>query len=318
MTILPIFHGFGLGVVTHCPLTLKAEVILIPEFDAKGFAKIIKDYKPSVIAGVPTLWEGILSNKYFQDLNLSALKYVISGGDYLTVALENKFNDYLHQNHAQIDVCKGYGMTESVAATAFTVEGANKLGSVGVPLYGNKFMICNPETNEELTVGEEGEICVTGPTIMMGYLNNKEDTNKVLKEHGNGQIWLHTGDAGYIDQDGLIYFTQRFKRMIITSGYNVYPSQIEEIIERHPKVKQCCVIGKSHPYKMQIAKAFIVLDDGIEPNLKIEAEIRLLCKKNLAVYSVPKEYEFRSELPKTPYNKVDYKLLEEEEKKKNI
>lgn len=312
MTILPIFHGFGLGVCVHCPLCLKVEVILIPEFDDKRFAKIIKNYKPNIIAGVPTLWEGIMSNKLFSELDLSSLKYVISGGDHLTVSMEKNFNDFLHSHGSTINVTKGYGMTESTAATAYTFEGSNIPGSVGLPMTGNQFCICKNDCTEILGPNQEGEICVCGPTIMQGYLNNKEETNKVLKKHDDGKIWLHTGDAGYIDKNGLIFFTQRIKRVIISSGFNVYPSQIEEVISTHPKVKQCCVIGIPHPYKMHVPKVYVVLNDGIKPNVKIEAELRLLCKKNLAAYALPKIFEFRDELPKTLYKKIDYKKLEEE------
>ena len=316
MTILPIFHGFGLGVCTHCPLCLKVETILIPEFDAKRFARLLRDYRPNVLAGVPTLWEAMMTNDCFNGIDLSPLKYVISGGDYLTVDMENRVNTFLHEKGATIDVSKGYGMTESVAATAYTFLGTNEPGSIGVPMIGNIFTICKPDTIEELEYGKEGEICVCGPTVMMGYLNNKKETEKVLKVHKDGRTWLHTGDAGYITKEGVIYFTQRIKRVIISSGFNVYPSSIEEVIESHPKVKKCCVIGVPHPYKMNVAKAFVVLNDGVKPNIKLEAEIRILCKKNLAIYALPKYIEFRDELPKTLYNKVDYKKLENEEKKK--
>ena len=316
MTILPIFHGFGLGVCVHCPLCLKVEVILIPEFDAKRFPRTMEKYKPNVLAGVPTLWEAMMSNPNFNGIDLSRLKYVISGGDHLTTTMEERFNEFLHNHSAKISVSKGYGMTESVAATCYTFEGTNKPGSIGIPMYGNSLAICKPDTMDELPYGEEGEICVSGPTIMIGYLNNKEETDKVLKRHSDGRIWLHTGDAGYIAPDGIVYFTQRLKRVIVSSGFNVYPSQIEEIVETHPLVDRCSVISVPHPYKVNVAKAFVVLNKGVSPSLKIEAEIRLLCKKNLAKYSLPKYIEFVSELPKTLYNKVDYKKLEEEELKK--
>ncbi len=316
MTILPIFHGFGLGVCCHCPLCLRVEVILIPEFDGKRFHKIIEKYHPNVLAGVPTLWEAMLNNKRFATVDLSSLKYVISGGDYLTLSLEDAMNEFLHSHNANISISKGYGMTESVAATAYTFDGANEPGSIGIPMIGNDFCICKPNTIEPLPLGQEGEICVNGPTVMMGYLNNPIDTDKVLIKHNDGKIWLHTGDIGYIRQSGIIYFTQRLKRLIVSSGFNIYPSQIEEVIARHPKVNQVCVIGIPHPYKMNVAKAIITLKDGIEPSTIIKAEIRLLCKKNLAAYSQPKEYEFRDSLPKTLYNKIDYKLLEKEERKK--
>lgn len=316
MTILPIFHGFGLGVCVHCPLCLKVETILVPEFDGKRFHRMMKNDKPNVIAGVPTLWEAMMDNKRFDDVDLSHLKYVISGGDYLTVPMEHRMNKFLRSHGASISISKGYGMTESVAATAYTFDGTNEPGSIGIPMIGNEFSIRHPETEEKLPFGEEGEICVCGPTVMVGYLNNKKETKKVLKRHEDGKLWLHTGDIGYISLNGIIYFTGRLKRMIVSSGFNIYPSQIEEVIERHPKVKKCCVIGIPHPYKIHVAKALIILDEGEKPSSKIKLELKKLCRENLAAYSQPKEYEFRESFPKTLYNKVDYKKLECEELEK--
>lgn len=316
VTILPIFHGFGLGVCVHCPLTLKVETILVPEFDGNRFHKMMKTFKPNVIAGVPTLWSAMLENKKFDDVDLSNLKYVISGGDYLTIAMEDKMNNFLHTHGASISITKGYGMTESVAATAYTFEGSNEPGSIGIPMIGNSFCICEPGTTEELPIGEEGEICVYGPTIMQGYLNRPDETAKVLRKHNDGKNWLHTGDIGYISGTGVIYFTQRLKRMIVSSGFNVYPNAIEELIESHKDVEKCCVVGIPHPYKVQVPKAFIVLKEDVDKKTILK-EIKELCRSNLAAYSQPKEFEFRDELPKTLYSKIDYLKLENEEKEKN-
>ncbi len=316
VTILPIFHGFGLGVCVHCPLSLKVEAILVPEFNAKRFYKIMDKYHPNILAGVPTLWEAILNNKMFDKLDLSALKYVISGGDYLTVNMENQMNRYLRTHGAKISISKGYGMTESVAATAYTYDGSNEPGSIGIPMVGNEFCICPPESIEPLDFGEEGEICVNGPTVMMGYLNNKAETKKVLRRHKDGKIWLHTGDIGYIAPNGVIYFTQRLKRVIISSGFNVYPSAIEEVIERHPDVSKCCVISIPHQYKMHVPKAYIILKEGKSDSFKFRSEIKKLCKDNLAAYSQVKNIEIVDSLPKTLYNKFDYVKLEKEEQER--
>ena len=313
VTILPIFHGFGLGVCCHCPLTLKVEVILMPEFDANRFYKIIDKYHPNILAGVPTLWEAMLNNNKFDNLDLSSLKYVISGGDYLTLNMEERMNKYLRSHGAKISISKGYGMTESVAATAYTFDGSNEPGSIGIPMIGNEFCICNPESIEPLELGEEGEICVTGPTLMIGYLNNKAETKKVLRRHSDGRVWLHTGDIGYISPNGVIYFTQRLKRVIISSGFNVYPSAIEEVIERHPDVAKCSVISIPHEYKMHVPKAFIILKEGKKDTLRFRNELKKLCKENLAAYSQVKNIEIVKSLPKTLYNKVDYRKLEKKE-----
>lgn len=316
VTILPIFHGFGLGICVHTPICLKVETILMPEYDANRFYKIWKNDKPHVILGVPTLWEGMMSNKKLDNVDMSQLKYIISGGDYLTVPAENRINTFLHKHGAKVNILKGYGMTESVAATCYTFPGTNEPGSIGIPMVGNTYKICDPETMEELPFGEEGEICVNGPTLMMGYLNNQEETDLVIKKHKDGERWLHTGDIGYIAPNGVVYYTQRLKRMIVVSGFNVYPSMIESVISKHEAVSKACVIGIPHPYKMHVPKAFVVLKEGYKASSKIKKEIKDLCKNELAVYSVPKDIEFRDELPKTLYNKIDYKSLEKEEEEK--
>lgn len=316
VTILPIFHGFGLGVCVHTPLCLKVETILMPEYDANRFYKIWKNDKPHVILGVPTLWEGMMSNKKFDNVDLSQLKYIVSGGDFLSVTSETKINEFLHEHGAHINISKGYGMTESVAATAYTFPGTNEAGSIGIPMVGNMYKICDPETGEELEIGHEGEICVNGPTLMTGYLNNKKETDNILRKHKDGKIWLHTGDIGYIASNGIVYYTQRLKRMIIVSGFNVYPSMIEEVLESHEAINKACVIGIPHQYKMHVPKAFIILNDGYKFNNKLKKELQEMCKNKLAVYSVPKEFEVRKEFPKTLYSKIDYKKLENEELKK--
>ena len=316
LTILPIFHGFGLGICVHTPLCLKVEVILMPEYDANRFYKIWKNDKPNVILGVPTLWEGMMSNKKFDDVDMSQLKYIISGGDFLSVQAETRINIFLHKHGAGVNILKGYGMTESVAATCYTFPGTNEPGSIGIPMVGNTYKIVDPDSLEEKPLGEEGEICVNGPTLMMGYLNNKEETDNVLKKHKDGKVWLHTGDIGYISPNGIVYYTQRLKRMIVVSGFNVYPSMIENVILKHNAVDKVCVIGVPHPYKMHVAKAFVVLRNGVHESNKIKKEITEMCRKDLDMHSVPKEIEFKKVLPKTLYNKIDYKALEEEEKRK--
>ena len=315
VTILPIFHGFGLGVCVHTPLSLKVETILMPEYDANRFYKIWKNDKPHVILGVPTLWEGMMNNKKFDKIDMSQLKYIISGGDYLSVANETKVNEFLHKHGAHVNICKGYGMTESVAATCYTFPGTNEPGSIGIPMVGNTYKIWDPETNTEKKIGEEGEIIVNGPTLMSGYLNNTKETKNVLKMH-DGKRWLHTGDIGYIAANGVVYYTQRLKRMIVVSGFNVYPSMIEGVLESHKAINKACVIGIPHPYKMHVPKAFIVLNEGYKWNSSLEKELKNLCKQELAVFSIPKEFEVRKELPKTLYNKVNYKELEKEEENK--
>ncbi len=313
VTVLPIFHGFGLGICIHTPICLKVETILMPQYEANHFYKIWKNDKPHVILGVPTLWEGMMNNKKFANVDMSQLKYIISGGDYLPTQSEIRINNFLHKHGAKVNILKGYGMTESIAATCYTFPGTNEIGSIGIPMVGNNYKICNPNTMEEMPLGQEGEICVNGPTLMLGYLNNKEETDKIIKIHQDGKRWLHTGDIGYISLNGIVYFTSRLKKMIVVSGFNVYPSVIEKVILKHQAVSKVCVIGIPHPYKIHVPKAFIVLKKDYEPSNKIKKEIKEICQKELAIYSIPKEIEFKDNLPITLYNKINYKLLEEEE-----
>ena len=311
--ILPIFHGFGLGVSIHCVLSLGAQIVLIPQFNAKKFDKLIIKHRPQFLVGVPTLFEALI-NIDNPNLDLSFVKYVVSGGDSLTKGLSRRINTFLSEHNSNVRVIQGYGMTESLAATcvAFKPE-TNKECSIGIPLPLNYLKIVKPNTQEEVMPLEEGEICVSGPTVMLGYLDDDKETNEVLQLHKDGRIWLHTKDLGYMDQDGVFFYRQRLKRMLISSGFNIYPSQIENVILEHEAVLNCTVIGIPHPYKVQVAKAFIVLKKGITPTLLVKNSIKEHCKKHLAKYSLPYEYEFRKSLPKTLIGKVDFKKLQEEE-----
>ena len=311
--IMPIFHGFGLGVSTIGPFILGCELIMVPQFNAKKFDKLLEKYKPNVIFGVPTLYEALAGTKN-DYLDLSGLKYAISGGDSLSRNLIKRVNDYLSSHNAKIKISQGYGMTESLAAVALSYGEAYREDSIGIPFPGNYIKIVTPETQEEVPYGEDGEICISGPTVMLGYLDNEKETNEMLQIHKDGMIWLHTGDIGMMDSNGILYYKQRLKMLIISSGYNIYPSHIEEVIEGHPSVLKCSVIGIPHPYKVEVPKAFIVLKNDYNP-LTVKASIKEYCKKNLASYAIPKEFEFRKSLPKTLIGKVDFKKLREEEVK---
>ncbi len=311
--ILPMFHCFGLVVCICAPLALGATVALVPQFDAKRFDKLIRKYKPTVLTGVPTLYEALVTNPYMMNVDMSMVKYVISGGDSLSPEKNKRVNDFLKEHNCNEHVLQGYGMTETTGPACVGALGSDKLGSVGIPLPGNKVKIIDVDSKEEKKVGEIGEICLSGPVIMSRYLDNKEETDKMIYTHEDGTRWVHTGDLGYMDEDGVLFFVQRLKRMLIVSGYNVYPSYVEEVILRHPKVEMCGVIGIPHPYKVQVPKAFIVLKKGVEVNGEILKDIKEHCNKNLAKYMMPKEFIFRDSLPKTIIGKVNYRELEKEE-----
>ena len=315
LAIMPIFHGFGLSVSITDAFAVGAKAVIIPQFNAKEFDKLIKKYKPTVLVGVPTLFEALTNNERMKDADLSYLKYVISGGDTLSKARVEKINEFLHNHGTEAILTQGYGMTEAVACISFDRKDDTHPGTVGIPWPGTYVQIVKPGTDEEVAYGEDGEICICGPNVMLGYYNNEKETNDVLHIHSDGNVWLHSGDMGSMDKDGFITYKQRLKRMIVTSGYNVYPSQIEEIIERHEAVLDCSVIGVPHPYKVEIPKAYIVLKKGYYETEKIKKEIMELCKKNLSHYAIPKEFEYRKSLPKTMVGKVDFRKLQEENRK---
>ncbi len=316
LAAMPLFHGFGLGIGIHTCLTNGIYCSLMPMFNVKTYGKSLLKKKPNFIAGVPTLFEALLRTPGMENAKLPYLKGMYSGGDSLSIELKHKVDNFLSEHKAGIQVCEGYGTTECVTACCLTPRTKYKEGSIGLPYPDTTFVICNPGTTEELKVGEEGEICLTGPTVMLGYLNNDEETANTLKQHADGNIYLHTGDLGYMDEEGYVYFKQRIKRMIITSGYNVYPSQIENVIDGHPKVQISCVIGVKDPYRMQKVKAFVVLKPGIIADDSIKDEIIQYCSKHIAKYALPREIEFRDELPKTLVGKVAYRVLEQEEAEK--
>ncbi len=316
LAIMPIFHGFGLAVCIHCVQYFGGTSILLPQFNAKTFDKIVKKYEPNVIVGVPTLFEAMTQNKNFNHMKLDYLTCVISGGDSLSIELKKKFDDWLAKHHSPTTIREGYGLTECCAASCFTPLHYYRPGSIGIPYPDTYYKIVEDGTEKEVPYGVSGEITITGPTVMEGYIRNKKETKQTLRKHKDGRIWLHTGDEGVMDKDGFVYFKGRLKRMIITSGYCVYPNNIENVIDSHPMVRMSCVIGIPHPYKVTVAKAFIVLKEGVVETEELLSSIKELVEKNLARFSWPYEYEFRQELPKTLVGKVAYNVLIHEEEMK--
>lgn len=312
LAAMPMFHGFGLGVCVHTMMVSGGCSILVPKFNVKSYSELIKKEKPNYIAGVPTLYEAIIRSDYLDGVDLSHLMGVFSGGDSLSIELKKKFDEFLKNHNASIRVREGYGTTECVTACCLTPYHIEKEGSIGLPYPDTYFKICKPGTTEEVPYGEDGEICLCGPTVMMEYINHPKETADTLQKHDDGEVWLHTGDLGYMDDEGFVYFKQRIKRMIITSGYNVYPSQLENIIDAHDAVVMSCVIGVKDAYKMQKIKAYVVLKEGFEPTAETKQSILEYCKNHIAKYAMPYDVEFRESLPKTLVGKVAYTVLEKE------
>ncbi len=316
LAIMPMFHGFGLGVSIHSMLANGASCILVPRFTPQTYAELLRKYKPNLIAGVPTLYEALLRIPNLDDLDLSCLKGVFSGGDSLPIELKKRFDKFLKDHGATIEVREGYGTTECVTASCLTPLTKAKEGSIGIPFPDTYYKIVKVGTEDEVPYGEEGEICLAGPTVMLEYVKHPQETAQTRRVHADGMTWIHTGDLGVMDDEGFIYFRQRIKRMIITSGYNVYPSQIENILDAHEAVHMSCVIGVRDPYKMQKVKAFVVLKPGYEPSETTREMLMEYCRKHVAKYAMPYDIEFRDDLPKTLVGKVAYRVLEEEMEKK--
>ena len=316
LAAMPIFHGFGLGVCIHTMLTQGGRCVLVPRFTAKSYSKLITKYKCNFIAGVPTLYEALLRLPNMEKADLSSLKGVFSGGDSLTIELKKKFDKFLYDHKAVIQIREGYGTTECVTASCLTPPTMHREGSIGLPFPDTYYKIVTPGTDEELPYGEEGEILLAGPTVMREYLHHPEETAQTLRKHADGLTWVYTGDLGVMDADGFVYFRGRRKRMIITSGYNVYPAQLENILEAHEAVQRCCIIGVPDSYKMQKVKAFVMLKPGFPATEETKQSILAHCRKNIAKYAMPYDIEFRESLPTTLVGKVAYRVLEDEELKK--
>ena len=316
LAAMPMFHGFGLGVCVHTMMFWGCRSVLVPQVSIKGYSKLLKTAQPNYIAGVPTLYEGITRNKEMDNVDLSCLLGVFSGGDSLSIELKKKLDKFLADHGATVRVREGYGTTECVTASCLTPYNKEKEGSIGLPYPDTYYKIFKPGTQEEVPFGTDGEICLRGPSVMLGYINHEEENRTTLQQHPDGYTWLHTGDMGWMDEEGFIYFKQRIKRMIITSGYNVYPSQIENIIDGMEEVHMSCVIGVPDSYKIQKVKAFVQLAPGVQPSEEMKQKILSYCRERVAKYAMPYDVEFREQLPQTLVGKIAYTVLEKEDEEK--
>lgn len=313
LAILPMFHGFGLGACVHAFVHHGGKVILVPQFSADAVAKILKKNAPSVMAGVPTLYEALLNNPSVRKADLSALKGVYGGGDTVPLSIKNRFDELLAGGGSNVQLREGYGLTETVTVCTVMPASEYRQNSIGIPLPDMLAKVVEPGTQNEVPVGEDGELCIYGPTMMLGYLDSPEETAEVIQRHEDGRDWVHTGDMVSMDADGFIYFKLRIKRMIKVSGISVYPTQTERILDSHPDVNMCCVIGIPDAYQMSILKAFVVLHDENKETRETEQELISYCRERINKFSCPKSIEFRSDLPMTRVGKIAFTELEKEE-----
>jgi long-chain acyl-CoA synthetase len=316
LAILPVFHGFGLGVCIHTLLLIGGRCILVPRFNADIVFKYLRKMAPQYMAGVPTLYEALLRHDRIDKLDLKSLKGAFAGGDSLPLSIKEAFDLQVKKSGGTVVLREGYGLTESVTACTLMPEHEYRQGSIGIPYPDMQAKVVKIGSMDEAPVGEDGELCMSGPTLMLGYLNHPQETAATLKTHSDGRLWLHTGDICSMDEDGFIYFKLRLKRMIKCSGVSVYPSQVEEVLDHHPHVELSCAIGIPDKYQIQKIKAFIVLKKGMPGNEEVKQQLIDHCGKHLIKWSVPAEIEFRDSLPLTLVGKVDFNKLEQEELEK--
>lgn len=310
--IMPIFHGFGLAVGFHIMFCWGANTVMYPKFDATKFDRILADAEPTFLVGVPTLYEAMLRNKKIQKMDLSYIKAAVSGGDSLSPKLKSEIDELLKKGGSDTKLLQGYGLAECLSVVCVNPLDQQRDRSIGIPLADVLMKVVEPKTYIAKKVGEVGEMVIAGPNLMTGYVNNVKETNETLQTHPDGRVWLHTGDMGYMDKDGYFYFAQRLKRLIITSGYNVYPNEVEEAIMKVPQVLLATVVGVDDKYRGQKVKAFVVLKEDAKPSGEIREAIMKQCQLELAKYKWPRDIEFRKTLPKTKIGKVAYTELMKE------
>jgi long-chain acyl-CoA synthetase len=309
LAILPIFHGFGLGVCVNAAFMAGGKSILVPQFSPEIVAKLLKSAKPNLLVGVPTLFDALSKDPRLAKSDLSCLRACFSGADTLPRPVKERFEALVAAHGGKVKLLEGYGLTEAVTAIMAMPLAEYREGSIGIPFPDMDAAICRYGTTDELPPGEEGEICIAGPAVMLGYLDDPQATADTLKVHADGRTWLHTGDLGKRDADGFFYFTVRAKRMIKSSGFNVYPAQVESVLYQHPLVAEACVIGVPDEAQVERVKAVVVLKDPAQENDATAQALIDFCRGRLIKWSCPREIELRRELPKTRVGKIDFKVL---------
>ena len=314
MNVMPPFIAYGFACGIHLPLVLGFTVIIIPNLDPAKLGSLVLKHKPEHMFGVPTHYQQLAADPKLRDKDLSFIINYAAGGDSLSRGAEQTVNDFLAAHGVRYPIAKGYGMTEVSSAATVAAGLDNKPGSVGIPMVNTVVAAFEPGTDQELPIGERGELCISGPCLMKGYYNKPEETAILLRRHPDGRVWAHTGDIGYLDEDGFVFLDSRIKRMIIRhDGFKVFPSMIENVVSRHPAVHQCSVVGcadKDHT-QGRLPFVYIVLkSDTTAKKKQVIRELERMCAEELPEYVQPVAYKFISSMPMTPVGKVDYRQLE--------
>ena len=310
LAILPIFHGFGLGVCVNAAFMAGGKSIFVPQFSAEIVAKLLRSERPNVLVGVPTLFDALSKDPSLAAADLSCLSACFCGADTLPRVVKERFEKLVAERGGKVKLLEGYGLTEAVSGIMAMPIGEYREGSIGIPFPDMLAKICAPGTTDEVVVGQEGEICIAGPAVMLGYLDDPQANAETLRLHGDGRTWLHTGDLGRMDADGFFYFSVRLKRMIKSSGFNVYPAQVEAAMRGHPEVAEVCVIGVPDPAQVERVIAYVVLREPSRAGPQMQDALIAFCRERLIKWSCPREVEFVDALPLTNVGKVDYRSLE--------
>lgn len=312
LAVMPLFHGFGLVVCVHAMLCLGFQVFLVPKFDFRKCSSLIFRQKINCIYGIPGLYEALIRSPKIDTADLSFIELLVCGGDKLPEKLQKRVNAKLKKGGADVTLREAYGQTECVAGCSLNPKFDTRIGSAGIAYPDMEFKIVEVGTQNALPYGQPGELCVSGPTVMKGYFNESESTQKALQKHDDGKIWLHTADIFSMDADGYIYFCHRSSRMLICGGYNVYASQVEDAIHRCPAVGQCCVVGiRDRILGQRICACVVPNYQGMDPAV-LKKQIMDACQNSLAAYAMPHEIRICESLPVTNLGKVDYLTLEKE------
>ena len=311
MNIIPAFASYGMVASMHMPLSLGLEMVIIPKCDAAQVGKYIMKWRPQHTLMVPAHYEKLMNSKEMRGgQRLDFFITAGSGGDTMNAGLEAKLNGFLKERGAKFPLSQGYGMSEVSSAAACSCNGNFRSLSVGYTLLMNTIGIFKPDSTEELGYGEEGEICITGPAVMLGYLNNPEESEKVMIRHPDGQVWIHSGDLGSMDRDGFLYIKGRIKRMIIKfDGHKVFPVYIEGVIGSHPDVMSCAVVGVKDREHAQGQAVHAVVQLKSRSEAEVRPELEAMMKKEIEARGIPSSIDFVNDMPHTGMGKIDYRKL---------
>lgn len=317
LDIMPPFIAYGIVNSVHLPLVKGMTLIIIPNFRPEKYDRLLLKYKPSHVAGVPSHYGTLMQSCRLAHKDLSFIRSPIVGGDGVDIKTEKNIVDFLTEHNCTKGLLKGYGMTEICAAvTGTAVSESNKPGSVGIPYSHSVVSVFDTESGEELTYGETGEICILSPLTMLGYYENKKETAKILKLHKDGNVWVHSGDLGYMDTDGCLFVVGRKKRLIIRhDGFKVFPTLIENVVFMNKAVNACCAIGiRDKSFSQgQLPVVYVVLKPEYRDRVDtVRQELYELCKQELPEYEQPVGFVFKEKLPLTSIGKIDYQALEQE------